>query len=261
MAARTASIAICTPPSVPFLKPTGIERPDVSSRCTWLSVVRAPIAPHETRSEVYWGEIGSRNSQPVGSPSSASSRRSRSSWPLRMLATSSRPRLTVMEACSLSGSSSSRIAGGRSGRRLSTRRSRVGLNTASKSTSDTPECRLRGEADPEALLDGSLHLPCEGQDVLRARPVVGDDGQGMAAGQADRPLAPAPLEAGVLDEPGGGELDAAVGLGPARHRGGEDPGLDLRTLGRGDDRVDEERSAAPPVLVGGVVEHHRLRAT
>jgi hypothetical protein len=57
-AARTASMAICTPPSVPFLKPTGIERPDASSRCTWLSVVRAPIAPHDTRSEVNCGEIG-----------------------------------------------------------------------------------------------------------------------------------------------------------------------------------------------------------
>src|SRR5260370_35798577 len=126
-----------------------------------------------------------------------------------MLATSSRPRLTVMEACSLSGSSSSRIAGGRSGRRLSTRRSRVGLNTASKSTSDPPECRLRGEADPEALLDGRLHVPCEGQDVLRARPVVGDDGQGMAAGEADPPLPPAPPAACAPPEPRPGELDAA----------------------------------------------------
>src|SRR5439155_19015913 len=142
-----------------------------------------------------------------------------------MRATSSRPRLTVMEAGSLSGSSSSRIAGGRSGRRLSTRRSRVGLNTVSKGTSDPPECRLRGEADPETLLDGGLHVPGEGQDVLRARPVVGDDGQGMAAREADRPRAPAPREAGALDEPGRGELDAAVGLGPARHRGVEGPSL------------------------------------
>src|SRR5262252_1404940 len=77
VAARTASMAICTPPSVPFLKPTGIERPDASSRCTWLSVVRAPMAPHETRSDVNCGEIGSRNSQPAGSPSSARSSRTR----------------------------------------------------------------------------------------------------------------------------------------------------------------------------------------
>ena len=32
-------------PSVPFLKPTGQERPEASSRCTWDSVVRAPMAP------------------------------------------------------------------------------------------------------------------------------------------------------------------------------------------------------------------------
>ena len=40
-----ASIAICTSPSVPFLKPTGIDRPEASSRWIWLSVVRAPMAP------------------------------------------------------------------------------------------------------------------------------------------------------------------------------------------------------------------------
>ena len=44
-AARIASTAMRTLPSVPFLKPTGQERPDASSRCTWLSVVRAPMAP------------------------------------------------------------------------------------------------------------------------------------------------------------------------------------------------------------------------
>ena len=41
-------MAILTFPSVPFLNPTGIERPEASSRCTWLSVVRAPMAPQET---------------------------------------------------------------------------------------------------------------------------------------------------------------------------------------------------------------------
>ncbi len=60
-----------------FLKPTGIDRPDPSWRWIWLSVVRAPIAPQETRSEMYCGVIGSRNSQPTGmpSPSTSSSRR------------------------------------------------------------------------------------------------------------------------------------------------------------------------------------------
>ena len=68
-AARIASTAIRTLPSVPFLKPTGAERPEASSRCTCDSVVRAPIAPQETRSPMYCGEITSRNSQPAGTPS------------------------------------------------------------------------------------------------------------------------------------------------------------------------------------------------
>ena len=49
-------MAIFTLPSVPFLNPTGHDRPDAISRCTWLSVVRAPIAPHATRSEMYCGD-------------------------------------------------------------------------------------------------------------------------------------------------------------------------------------------------------------
>ena len=69
-AALMASTAIRTLPSVPFLKPTGQERPDASSRWTWLSVVRAPIAPQDTRSAMYCGVIMSRYSQPAGRPSS-----------------------------------------------------------------------------------------------------------------------------------------------------------------------------------------------
>ena len=64
----TASTAICTLPFVPFLKPTGIERPDASSRCTWLSVVRAPIAATDVRSARYCGIWVSRNSEAVGRP-------------------------------------------------------------------------------------------------------------------------------------------------------------------------------------------------
>src|SRR2546421_584377 len=71
-AARSASTAMRTFPSVPFLKPTGAERPEASSRCTWLSVVRAPMAPQDTRSPMYCGEImdGARadhDQQAVGS--------------------------------------------------------------------------------------------------------------------------------------------------------------------------------------------------
>ncbi len=72
-----ASIAPFVPPSVPFLKPTGMLRPEASSRCTWLSEVRAPIAPHDTKSARNWGLIGSRNSVPAGSPSAATSARKR----------------------------------------------------------------------------------------------------------------------------------------------------------------------------------------
>jgi hypothetical protein len=67
-AATTASTAVCVLPSVPFLKPTGMERPDASSRCTWLSVVRAPMATHDVRSAMCCGICVSRNSDAVGSP-------------------------------------------------------------------------------------------------------------------------------------------------------------------------------------------------
>ncbi len=90
--ACTPSIATCTSPSVAFLNPTGIDRPEVSCRCTWLSGVRAPIAPQVTASAMYCGLVGSRNSQPTGRPrlSTSSStvravrRPRRTSWPPSM---------------------------------------------------------------------------------------------------------------------------------------------------------------------------------
>lgn len=42
--------AIWQSPDVPFLKPIGIPSPDAISRWLWLSVVRAPMAPHAIRS-------------------------------------------------------------------------------------------------------------------------------------------------------------------------------------------------------------------
>ena len=72
-AARTASTATWTLPSVRFLNPTGIDRPEPSWRWIWLSVVRAPIAPQATVSEMYCGVIGSSNSQPTGTPSPSTS--------------------------------------------------------------------------------------------------------------------------------------------------------------------------------------------
>src|ERR1044072_3673527 len=56
-AALMATAAILMLRSVPFLKPTGQDRPDASSRCTCDSVVRAPIAPQEIRSAMYCGLI------------------------------------------------------------------------------------------------------------------------------------------------------------------------------------------------------------
>ena len=71
-AAPIASSAICTLPSVPFLKPTGIDSPEANSRWIWLSVVRAPIAPQQIKSAINCGLIVSRNSEPAGSPMWAS---------------------------------------------------------------------------------------------------------------------------------------------------------------------------------------------
>lgn len=52
-----ASMATLTEPSVPFLKPIGKPEPDASSRCSWDSVVRAPMAPQVMRSAMNWGLI------------------------------------------------------------------------------------------------------------------------------------------------------------------------------------------------------------
>src|SRR5690242_21723782 len=66
---NTASTAVWVLPSVLFLKPTGIDRPDASSRWTWLSVVREPIATQAVRSAINCGIYVSRNSVAVGAPS------------------------------------------------------------------------------------------------------------------------------------------------------------------------------------------------
>jgi len=80
-------------PSVPFLKPTGMDSPLASSRWAWDSVVRAPIAPQLTRSATYCGVTISTISVPAGSPISlmawSSLRARRSPW--LMSQESSRP--------------------------------------------------------------------------------------------------------------------------------------------------------------------------
>src|SRR6187397_581292 len=63
----TASAAMRTLPSVPFLKPSGQDSPEASSRWIWLSVVRAPIAAHATRSAMYCGDPH-HDLKPIGQP-------------------------------------------------------------------------------------------------------------------------------------------------------------------------------------------------
>ena len=49
-----------------ILEADGRRQPEASSRCTWLSVVRAPMAPQLIRSPMYCGLITSRNSLAAG---------------------------------------------------------------------------------------------------------------------------------------------------------------------------------------------------
>ena len=67
-AERIAFTATPMSPLVPFLKPTGVDRPEDISRCVCDSVVRAPIALQAIRSPRYCGEIGSSASVPAGRP-------------------------------------------------------------------------------------------------------------------------------------------------------------------------------------------------
>ena len=66
-----ALMAVVALPSVPFLKPMGMDRPEAISRWVWLSVVRAPMAVQLIRSAMYWGTTGSRSSVAAGKPISA----------------------------------------------------------------------------------------------------------------------------------------------------------------------------------------------
>ncbi len=68
-----ALMATSMPPSVPFLKPTEVDRPLDISRWVCDSVVRAPMAVQVIRSCRYCGMIGSSASVPAGRPISASS--------------------------------------------------------------------------------------------------------------------------------------------------------------------------------------------
>jgi hypothetical protein len=76
-----ASMATLTLPSVPFLNPIGKAEPEASSRWSWDSVVRAPMAPQVMQSAMNCGlisacspevdeayEMVSSSSQPTGRP-------------------------------------------------------------------------------------------------------------------------------------------------------------------------------------------------
>src|SRR5947208_269746 len=138
-------------------------------------------------------------------------------------------------------------------------RGRRGVAGHSPERGEPPEDRLGREPNAEPLEDAGLELRGEGDDVARLRALVRDDGERVAGGEADRPVGVAAPEAGAFDEPGGGELHARVRLDPARHRGIAREGFDARAVGGADDRVGEERPAAPAVRVAWV-EHHRFRA-
>ncbi len=56
---------------MPFLKPSGVDKPLAISRWVCDSVVRAPIAVQVIRSDRYCGVIGSSASVAVGRPVSA----------------------------------------------------------------------------------------------------------------------------------------------------------------------------------------------
>ena len=66
-----ALMATWMSPSVPFLNPTGVDKPLAISRWVWDSDVRAPMAVQATRSPRYCGVMGSSASVAMGKPSSA----------------------------------------------------------------------------------------------------------------------------------------------------------------------------------------------
>src|SRR5439155_21741325 len=101
---------------------------------------------------------------------------------------------------------------------------------------EPPEDRLGREPNAEPLEDAGLELRREADDVARPRALVRDDGERVAGGEADPPVGVAAPEAGPFDEPGGGELHAPGGLGPARHRGVAREGFDAPATGGADDR-------------------------
>src|SRR5688572_23182421 len=75
-----------------------------------------------------------------------------------------------------------------------------------------PKNGFGSEPDVEARRHDVLNAAREGRDVGGARAVVGDHRERVTGGEADRAFAMAACEAGALDEPGGGQLHAAVGL-------------------------------------------------
>src|SRR3954449_9206212 len=127
------------------------------------------------------------------------------------------------------------------------------------------EDRLGHEGDAEALAHAAGYLAREGDELGRRAAAAVREREGVLVRDRDAVrVAVAPAEAGALDEPGGGGLHTAVGL-RERRRGGTvaeragDPALEGGELGRGEDRVREERPGADRVPVLRV-DHHALAA-
>ncbi len=117
------------------------------------------------------------------------------------------------------------------------------------------------QGDAEALLDLGADAVAEGGEVGVGGFAAVDEGEGVAGGDASVAELEAFAEAGLLDEPGGGEFGGGaggvVGGGPVwDRRGVEMEGAgDVFEVGGGDNWVLEEGAGGASVGVAGSEEH------
>ena len=86
---------------------------------------------------------------------------------------------------------------------------------------DADQVGLVVQGDPEPVADAGADLPGQRQQVRGGRAAAVGEGQRVLGGDPGRPGAVALAEPGLLDEPGGRDLDPAVGRRPARGGLGE----------------------------------------